>query len=97
MTCSDLKEHIDDVVTIMNEMKKEKGMNPVPAPRMPTAKCTICQGEFPVRELASLILCRNCYSVAVLSWEEAKREYAYEEEKKRKVAAEITGGGTDEG
>jgi ParB/RepB/Spo0J family partition protein len=97
MSCKELKGHIDDVIEIMTSQKEEAGVNPVPPPSIPAIECNICHGSFSVKDMTSLMICRNCYSVAVLGWEEAKKEYEQEKEKKAKIAAEIAGGGASEG
>ena len=98
MACIELKGVVDETVHIIAEQEKEKtGKAMVEPPRIPTAECSVCHGVFQVKELASVILCRNCYSVAVLSWEEAKKEYEKEQGEKEKIAEEVAGGGASVG
>ena len=97
MTCKELKGHINDVIEIMTAQKAERGIAPVPTPRIPTLECNICHGEHSVKDMTSLMICRNCYSVAVLGWEEAKKEYEKERKEKEKIAEEIAGGGESVG
>ena len=98
MPCKELKGVVDDTLHVIAQREKENtGKTMVEPPRIPTAECSICHGVFPVKELASVILCRNCYSVAVLSWEEAKKEYVKEEEEKASIAEEVAGGGASAG
>jgi len=98
MPCKELKGVVDETLQIIAAQEKEKiGKTMVEPPRIPTAECSICHGVFHVRELASVILCRNCYSVAVLSWEEAKREYKKEKEERKEVVEEPEGGRVNAG
>lgn len=98
MVCKELKGVVDETLNIIAAREEEKTGQPmVQPPRIPTAECSICHGVFPVKELASVILCRNCYSVAVLSWEEAKKEYVKEKGETEKIAEEVAGGGASAG
>ena len=97
MSCKELKGHIDDVIGILTEQKRERGVEPVPMPQAPTLECNICHNRVSARDMTSLMLCRSCFSVAVLGWEEAKKEYEVEKKEKEKIAKEIAGGGEKSG
>lgn len=97
MSCKELRGHIDDVIEIMTNQKEEAGMNPVLPAQTPTIECNICHGSYPAKDMTSLLICRNCYSVAVLGWEEAKKEYEKGQEEKERIAKEIVGGGENTG
>ena len=98
MPCKELQGVVDETLNIIAEQEKANtGKTMVQPPRIPTAECGICHGIYPVKELASLILCRNCYAVAVLSWEEAKKEYQQGEEEIKVKDEKITGRGPNAG
>jgi len=98
LTCTFLKEEVDMALKIVAERKtKNDGVPAVAPPQIPTAACSVCHNEYPVRELAAPVLCKGCYATLIMSFEEGKKQYEAEQEKKRKIAEEVAGGEVDAG
>ncbi len=98
LNCSDLKEGVDEALKIIAERKtEEEGIPAIAPPEIPTAACSLCKEKYPVRELAAPVLCRGCYAILITAYEEGRRQYEAELEKKRKVAEKIVGSEVDAG
>jgi ParB/RepB/Spo0J family partition protein len=92
MPCKDLQEAIDETLKIIAERKKKDNPGAAPiAPPIPTATCSICKADYPVRELSSPIICRTCYSTLIMAYETGKREYEAEQTKIKALAEQAAG------
>lgn len=98
LNCTALKEGVDGALKIIAERKTENDNVPAVAPpQIPTAACSVCHNDYPVRELAAPVLCKGCYAILITSFEEGKKQYEAEQEKKRKIVEEVVGGEVDAG
>jgi len=96
LNCDTLKDSVDEALRIIEEQKKEEVKEaPVGPPPVPTAECAICHQEYPVRDLASPIICRNCFATLITAYESARQEREMQREALRKRAEYVVKGETD--
>ena len=91
--CAEFKELIDETIRMIAEREvNEPGVAVEQPPKVPTAECHFCHGEFPVQQLSSPIMCMGCYGYLVAAIQEVVREREEKERQLREQAEQVIGG-----
>jgi len=90
MTCTDLRDVINDISKMMAQVNEEAGKRATfMPPPVPTAKCNLCEQMYPPQDMLSLPICKHCWSYMQVQSDSMRQEVELEQKKREDKAKEV--------